>query len=141
MSDQYPQRIKVKVDAVPEELIAEALIQSKGLQYIAARTLKVDAATICRRIADSPYLQGVVHEAKEHRIDLAELALNKHVEDNSLGGVCFTLKTVGKKRGYTEAPELLEATKEVVRQGNDLLEELKQLRQERNNSSTSNSTE
>lgn len=104
MHDQNPQPLKKKIDAVTDERIGEELKKHRGLQYITARALNIDASTICKRIKESPYLQAIIQECIEHRIDMAEQGLSKLIEarDSDLGAICFTLKTVGKKRGYVE---------------------------------------
>ena len=105
-SYEQPEPLKKRIDAVPEEKIAAMLVKHDGLQYMAARALGMSTGWMSERIRDSPYLQSVIAEAREHRLDEAEKALSNLVRKEELGSVCFTLKTIGKSRGYVETTEL-----------------------------------
>lgn len=102
--NEFPEPTKTKrTDAMLDEEIAAALYNQNGLVFLAARELGSTGQTLSERIKRSPYLQAVKEECKQTRIDIAEKTLHKKVETNEeLGGVCFTLKTVGKDRGYVE---------------------------------------
>lgn len=100
-----PPKKMVRFDALPEERIAAAFIKCKGMQKLAAELLGVASSTLTDRVSLSPYLQQIRRECLERRLDMAELKLAKKVEeDEDLGAICFTLKTIGKHRGYTENP-------------------------------------
>lgn len=90
---------------VTDEDIAQALIKTKGLQYLAARMLDCSGGLVSERIAASDYLKEKRREGQEIRLDEAEKALGEIVLDKDLGGICFTLKTRGKERGYAETPQ------------------------------------
>lgn len=47
-------------------------------------------------------LQGIVDEARQSMVDIAESALKRAVINGEAWAVCFTLKTQGKQRGYVE---------------------------------------
>lgn len=99
----FPRPYKTRrSDALLDEEIAACLIRNEGLQYIAARELGVSAQLMSARIAQSPYLQAIKEECRQHRIDIAEKTLTKMTREDNLGSVCFTLKTIGKDRGYIE---------------------------------------
>ncbi len=104
MSDnfKYPKPLKKKVDAIKDEDIAKALWATKGLQYLAAEMLGCSPGLVCLRIKESPYLQAVVYDAREKRIDLAEKALSRLIEQDDTTAILFLLKTIGKKRGYEQ---------------------------------------
>lgn len=89
-----------------EEQIAQALLDEKGLQYLAAEKLGMFPSHLVERIKVSPYLQKIRDIAKERRIDVAERSLSNMTEREELGAVVWTLKTIGKSRGYTETTEI-----------------------------------
>jgi predicted transcriptional regulator len=93
---------EVTTDALPEELIAKALIANKGLVTYAANALGVSNSAISQRVTASPFLQEVKRQCIERRLDIAEKNLTELTEEKDLGALCFTLKTIGKHRGYTE---------------------------------------
>ena len=130
MHKEYSEPLKKKVDAVPDELIAKKLIECRGLQYIAARSLGMAKSTICERVKDSPYLQEVIAECVEHRLDMAEQSLSKLIEakDSELGAICFLLKTKGKKRGYQETVQH-EVDPEAIANSRAISEQLKEARE------------
>lgn len=99
---EYPEPNKTRIDAVPDETIAAALIRCKGLQYLAAEQIDLCKSAVCQRVKASPYLQQVIRECLETRLDKAEFNLALMTEDKELGAICFLLKTKGKERGYVE---------------------------------------
>lgn len=95
--------LKKRIDALTDEQIAEALIKGKGIFLAAARYVGQDRSNIGKRVKESPFLQAVVEQCKEARIDEAEESLQSLIMQRDLGAVCFILKTIGKKRGYVES--------------------------------------
>jgi hypothetical protein len=88
-----------------DEEIAKALTKHKGLQYLASDDLGISYGHMSARISASEYLQQVRADAREKRIDMAEKSLTDMVEMQELGAVIYTLKTLGKSRGYIESIE------------------------------------
>ena len=70
----------------------------------------ITGGAISKRIKASPYLQEVVAECVERRIDEAEKTMGELVKDKCFAAACFTLKTKGKSRGYTEGTALVVPT-------------------------------
>ena len=105
MEAGYPVPNKTRIDAIPDETIAAALVKSKGLQYLAAEELDIYPNAVHERIKRSPYLQEVVKNCLGRRLDKAEFNLALMTEDKELGAICFLLKTRGKERGYVENKE------------------------------------
>lgn len=101
-NSKYPAPKEVKQGAIPEERIAKALLETNGIQYRTAERLGVSRSCITERIALSPFLQAICAECVEMRIDRAEEGLDILHSKQDLGSICFALKTLGKKRGYTE---------------------------------------
>lgn len=97
---EYDEPLKKRVDALKDEEIAEALMATQGLQYRAALKLGCSPSRLSERITMSPYLQGVRMDARQLRIDAAENGLFEAVDMKDLTAILFTLKTIGKDRGY-----------------------------------------
>jgi hypothetical protein len=97
-----PKPRKVRSDAVPDEILGKALIKCSGRVTYAADAVGIDWSTMHERIDKSPYLQKIKQDCIERRIDNYERGLDKLASEDSLGAICFGLKTIGKSRGYTE---------------------------------------
>lgn len=87
-------------------MIAAALRATGGMISLAAQRLKCEPSTIYRRLDQDSNLKQVLTDEREKLIDLAESALRKKIGDGDIAAVIFTLKTVGKKRGYIEKQEI-----------------------------------
>jgi|SRR5579885_1387514 len=95
-------------DLISTEQIKQALIKSGGYMTHAAALLKCDHSTISKRVAAHPELREIISEARENLLDDAEKGLHSLVLDKEFAAICFALKTVGKKRGYTETAYISE---------------------------------
>lgn len=82
-----------------------ALVASGGMQALAARKLGVTRAAVSKRVLQSDDLKQVVADQREEMLDEAEVGLRAAVSDREAWAICFTLKTVGKSRGYIERTE------------------------------------
>lgn len=103
--DETPKR--VKYGSVTDEMIAKALFESHGLQWLAAEAVGISGSSMCVRIKNSPYLQEALKHAIERRVDRAERALRNLIEEKEeFPAICFFLKTRGKHRGYEETSTL-----------------------------------
>lgn len=103
-----PKPRKTRPDAIPDELVAKALIACAGRIYHAAEQVGLAGSSVHERIKKSPYLQQIREEALQKRLDAFEKALDKLAfgqEEHSLGAICFGLKTLGKSRGYVETQQ------------------------------------
>jgi hypothetical protein len=106
MKENLPEPRKIRPQAVPDELIGEALKKCKGLQYLAAEHCGINPTHMSERIKLSPYLRAIRDEAIEMRLDIAEVKLADLTEQQNLGALIFFLKTRGKHRGYTESSQV-----------------------------------
>lgn len=87
--------------------IEEALKQTNGNVSLAARTLNVSRTAVYARIERSPKLRQILTESRESLVDIAETALRSAVLSGQPWAIALTLKTIGRKRGYTERIEQL----------------------------------
>ena len=84
----------------------EALREKHGNLSAAARFLGCSRNTISRYINTYSTVQAVADEERETLIDFAENQLFKQVQDGNITAIIFTLKTIGKSRGYVERQEV-----------------------------------
>jgi hypothetical protein len=85
--------------------LADGLRKAKGLITVAAQLIGCDTKTLRTRLDKSEDLRQIQLDAREGIIDLAELALEKAIRNGESWAVAFTLKTIGKQRGYVERQE------------------------------------
>jgi len=88
------------------ESMIKALHATRGRIYLAADQLGCDPQTIYNRMEKEPELAEVIRAERERRIDIAETALDRAVIEGEAWAVCFTLKCLGKHRGYVERQEI-----------------------------------
>ena len=86
--------------------IIEALREKHGNMAAAARFLNCSRNTISRYIEQYPTVKAVADEERETLIDFAENQLFQQVKDGNITAIIFTLKTIGKSRGYVERQEV-----------------------------------
>ena len=87
---------------ISSEDIKKALEMSGGMMTHAASLLDCHYSTISYRCKAEPELMDVVRSSRERHIDDAETSLRELVKDKDLGATIFSLKTIGKSRGYIE---------------------------------------
>jgi len=86
--------------------IIEAIRGKHGNMSAAARFLNCSRNTVARYIELYPTVKAVADEERETLIDFAENQLFKQVQDGNITAIIFTLKTIGKHRGYVERQEV-----------------------------------
>lgn len=86
---------------IPDELIEQALERSNGRVFVAAQSISCSPATIYGRIASIPRLKELLETKRGRHLDFAEDQLAKKVTEGDLGAIIFTLKTLGRDRGYS----------------------------------------
>jgi hypothetical protein len=92
--------------ARPEKLtvkqVIEALKETKGLVYLAAKKLGVDPDTVSNYAKRYPTVKATLVSARGEVVDLAEAKLYQATLGGEQWAVLFTLRTQGKERGYVE---------------------------------------
>jgi hypothetical protein len=88
-----------------DEDIMEALRETKGLIYVAAKRLGCDPETISNRAKKVSAVAQVLKAERGGLVDLAELKLYAAVQDGQPWAIALVLKTLGKDRGYVEKME------------------------------------
>lgn len=87
------------------EQIAHALEKKDGNITEAAKALKVTRQALHLRIKDDDALRDVLTSARESLVDMTESEARKQIKQGNTAMIIFTLKTLGKSRGYVERIE------------------------------------
>jgi hypothetical protein len=87
---------------ITNETMAKALRKSHGNLKLAAEMIGCNRETIRIRAASSKKLQDIIHEERASILDIAESALYNRILDGDMRAIEFTLRTIGKDRGYVE---------------------------------------
>lgn len=87
------------------EEVKQALTATKGLMSLAAERLGCNRQYLYEYVKKHG-LESIRDEARAKMVDTAEIALESAVLDKQGWAVCFTLKTLGKDRGYVERQEI-----------------------------------
>lgn len=89
-----------------KEKVIEALNANFGMVYLAAKSLDCQPKTIYNYIERWPDLQEVINKHRGELLDTAELKLKQKVLAGDNWAIGFTLKTIGKDRGYVDRQEI-----------------------------------
>lgn len=85
--------------------IIVALEQTKGMISLAAKRLGCHPNTVRNYAKRYPSVAQALQEQREGFIDTAELALMNAVKKGEGWAIAFTLRTIGRNRGYVERQE------------------------------------
>ena len=85
-----------------ESNIIEALEKAGGIVSLAALSLGMSREGLTKRISKSQKLQEARDESRNTILDLAEAQLVQAVKKGDIRAVMFTLRTLGKSRGWVE---------------------------------------
>jgi len=107
--------------------IIEALREKHGNLSAASRYLGCSRDTVRRYINTYPTVKAVADEERETLIDFAENQLFQQVKDGNITAIIFTLKTIGKHRGYVERQEVTGADGSGALAHADLVSAIKEL--------------
>lgn len=91
---------------ITDEQIIAAIVAKKGMVYNAAKSLGASHMLIYGRMKTNPAIKEAIDEARGRVLDTAETKLFTAVQKGEPWAIAFTLKTIGKDRGYTERQEV-----------------------------------
>lgn len=83
----------------------KACDKSGGVIQVVADRLEVTRDAIYKYLERNPEEKQTLEKARDQLIDAAEQKLMEHIESGDPWATQFTLKTLGKNRGYTERTE------------------------------------
>lgn len=89
------------------EAMIQALIETKGMVYLAAEKLGCEADTIYNRAKVEPKVAKKLKHESGKVNDTAELKLFTAIMNGEAWAIMFRLRTVGKDRGYIDRTEHL----------------------------------
>lgn len=93
---------RIDARSIPVELLADKLIETNGNVARTADFFKLRYTDLARLCDRKPTLRNALVGERERLVDLAEEKLKEKVNSGNLRAVMFTLRTVGKNRGYYE---------------------------------------
>lgn len=85
-----------------QKQVVAALMETKGLVYLAAKKLGCEPATIHNYAKRYAAVKEALVTARGEVVDVAEAALYKGLLAGEQWAVLFALRTLGKDRGYVE---------------------------------------
>jgi len=91
---------------ITNKQLIETLYKNGGIYAHAARQLGISKQAIHERIKNDPQIAEAYEDACEETLDLAEYELIKLIKAGNIRAIIFYLRTKGKKRGYTENPQV-----------------------------------
>ena len=94
-----------KVNGHTVEQVIEAVRKSKGILTLTAKELGVSRQTVHKYVNKYPTIKAAVDSEREALLDMAEGSLFDQVRKGNITAIIFTLKTLGKHRGYVERQE------------------------------------
>jgi hypothetical protein len=102
MTEETPNPHPKRKHRVTDAEIIKALEETRGNITAAARVLQVDRPHLHIRIHKYPNLKAKLDEQREVRVDYAESALDIGIKNGEAWAVLWTLRTLGRARGYVE---------------------------------------
>lgn len=96
-----------------DEIIRAVELKCGSIVHV-AEALGCTRAMIHARAAKEPKIRAAIDDARGLLVDEAEAALAKLVEAGQMTAVIFTLKTIGKGRGYCYKENKLEMADSAV---------------------------
>lgn len=91
-----------KVNGHTAEQVIEAVRKNKGILTLVARDLRVTRQTVHNYVNRFPTIAKAVEDERNSLLDMAEGKLFEQVQKGNMTAIIFTLKTLGKSRGYIE---------------------------------------
>lgn len=88
-----------------DHTLIQVLLVNKGNIAQSARALRVSRACVQNRVGANPKIRAMVDRLRETNVDMAEKGLQDLVAKGNVAAIIFTLKTLGRDRGYVERVE------------------------------------
>jgi hypothetical protein len=94
--------LRRRPDEIPVELVEHSIVSCEGNLTKAAKDLEVSFARLAHMVDGSRVLTALVMRQRETLVDMAEDVLRSHLVQGDLKAATFTLRTLGKDRGFVE---------------------------------------
>ncbi len=118
---QKRHKTTVKKRVITEKAMIKAIEKSYGIVTLIADRLKIQRSAVYNNIKKFQ-LNELIEIERERLVDFAESKLIENIRKGKETSIIFTLKTLGKKRGYIERQEV-EATDPIVQKVLSMTEE------------------
>lgn len=89
-----------------KKIVIEALHQTQGAVYLAAKILGASHTAVYNYINKYPAITEIKDYYDNEMIDIAELGLMDALKNGEAWAIKYTLSTKGKVRGYVERQEI-----------------------------------
>jgi hypothetical protein len=89
-----------------KEQVISALVETKGMVHNAADLLGCHHQTVYNYRDKYPEIKQAIEHERGKFLDLAETKLFDAVQRGEAWAIPFTLKTIGKERGYVEKQDI-----------------------------------
>jgi hypothetical protein len=93
------------LDQIPRDELHKVIVDNLGLLTQAAAHYGLDRETLADYILKHPELKKAQDEGREKMLDMGEQSLVGQVRAGNIAAICFTMKCLGKQRGYIERME------------------------------------
>jgi hypothetical protein len=106
MDDSKPtSKKKGKKSRIEPERIAASLTRFRGNVYLSAKELEVSRSALLAQIYQNKHLQQILEDERQGMVDIAESKMLQAIMDKQGWAIIYTLKTQGKKRGWSDKEE------------------------------------
>ena len=119
--------------ALSNENIIKVLNEKNGNILETAKALSITRRCLYNWIEKDEELKQAVIDARETIIDIAENKLLQAINSGDMTAIIFTLKTLGKARGYIETKEVKVSDIEGMKNKETFLRQIDQKRNEGTN--------
>lgn len=102
---QQRHKTTVKKRVITEKAMIKAIEKSYGIITLIAERLKIHRSAVYNNIKKFQ-LNELIEIERERLVDFAESKLIENIRKGKETSIIFTLKTLGKKRGYIEKQEI-----------------------------------
>lgn len=90
---------------IPKEQMLEVIKRSGGNKTYIAKELNISRTLLEKRLKDDDELRERFSDVREALLDFCEQELIKKVRSGDMKAIMFTLRTIGRSRGYVERSE------------------------------------
>ncbi len=90
---------------IDNDRVVDAIIKARGNLTYAAKLAGCTRQAICKKAKRVQKIADAIEEAREITLDNAESALHQAALKGEGWAVMFTLRTIGRNRGYVEKTE------------------------------------
>ena len=99
---------------VTKDQLSLAIAEGKGIVTAICQRLNISRWAFYKRIKNNPDLVVELRTAREELADVAELKLWEKLKEGDIRAILFTLKTIGKDRGFVEKMEIDQTQNQVI---------------------------